>query len=501
MRIPSARIFVIIASVILSAVTAVGFALFPHIADDLFSANLLQDSYLYGSPIRADAYFESLDRILCGNHFRLCNLLMPLVIMLPRWIPAAVSGIALFCIYILLARLGQCDTRPLRFALSVLGITVLYPWPDQLYLTSFQLPYLCGVAAAIGLLWLILYGPDSSVLAAATGYVVGFWHELAAGALIVTVVALWIRYPAMWRSSLCAAGVGLSLGVATIAVSFLFNSSGGGFVLPYIHRAATVVFLAPSFLYIAFAVCRFRHLDRDGFALFVATVVAAGICLYFSAGPRTTAFGTICALAGLFRLLPRHRLVPRRLAAVLTAVILAIVAAHYVAVDLMSRRLAGQTEYILSAYAADPSATIFAPLTLREDASPLLLGKPYYDWWAHTRGRQVFEWMYATPGHPINVVPCELRDFTPRRGTRIPGSSSIFLYRGHTVAVAPVPSRLMADYGLGPRQRCFSQVTFRSEADGQEYMWLHPDLLGLDFYRFHNPSFISCQQSSELGSY
>lgn len=501
MRASSARTFIIIAAVIVSAATAVGFALFPHIADDLFSASLCRQSYLYGEPVSAEAYLDKVRSILYGNHFRLCNLLMPLVILLPRWLPAAISGIALFFIYLLAARLGRCDRRPLRFALLVLVLTVAYPWLDQLYLTSFQLPYLWGVAAAVGLLWLLLYEHDNCTLAAMAGYIVGFWHELAAGALLVTIVATCIRYPRMRRLSVALAAVGLGLGIATIAVSFLFSRSGTAYFLPEIHRVATVAFLFPSFIYLLVGTCRFRYLDSLGFSLFVATATSTAICFYFCVGPRTTAFGTLCALAGLFRLLPGRRLIPARLSAISAVMILAAVVAHYVAVDAMSRRLSRETKYILDAYSADPHGTVFAPMTLREDASPLLLGKPYYDWWAHSAGRRVFEWMYSTLRHTINVVPRDLRGFTPVEAAHVPGSESIFLYRGHVVALPGTPDRLVADYGLGPRERRFSAVTFRSGADGREYLWIHPESFDLDFYGFHNPSFISCQQSSALDSY
>jgi len=487
MKAPAAHIFTVAATVVTAVVTAAGFALFPHIADDLFSANLLQDSYLHGQPVDPAAYVENISIILHRNHFRLCNLLMPLVIMLPRWIPAAVSGCALLAIYMMSARIGRFDGRPLRMALYILALTVAYPWLDQLYLTSFQLPYLWGPAAALWLLTLLWRGKGRPAALGLLGYVLGFWHELPAAAILAAAAATWLRYPQMRTARTAAAAIGLALGIGTIAISFIFNATGGGFIAPDIHRASTFVFLLPAFAYIIAELWRWRRLDCGSFCLLAATVASTAICTYFCAGPRTTSFGTLCALAGLMRLMPARRLMSARLSAALACATLAAVLAHYVAVDMMCGRLARQTRYVLDTFATDPSATIFAPMTLREDASPLLLGKPYYDWWAHTRCRRVFEWMYAPAGHTIGVVPEELRDFSPERAARVAGSGSIYLWRGHTVAEQGTPTLLTADYGLGPRQRWYSAVTFRSEADGRQYLWLHPEQLATDFYRFHSP--------------
>lgn len=489
----TARRIVLIASMALAAVAAAGFALFPHIADDLYSANFIRDAYLEGRllPDAAD-YVAALRHILHTNHFRLCNLLMPLIILLPRWIPALISGAALAALYLLAARIGRFADRPLRLGIFAAALAAAYPWPDQLYLTSFQLPYLWGPVAALWMLSLLWRGRGTPAGLALLGWAIGFWHELPAGALLAAALAAAVRYPAMRTARTAAAAAGLAGGVATVALSFIYNSTGGGFVPPAIHSASTFVFLVPAVAcLIAAAVCR-RRLGMAGFCLAAATAASTVLCVYFCVGPRITAFGTLCALCGLMRLLPARQLMPRRASLAAAAVVIAAVAAHWTAATVMCARLDAENRAIIAA-ARPGVATIYAPMTLREDVPAALLGKPYYDWWAHSRPRSVMEWMYAPAGGHIYVVPRELRTFSPDSARLIPGSVGMWLWEGHTVS-APVGTTLFtADYGLGPVTRWYCAVPFTA-GDGRLYYWVHPDGLSADFYGFHNPRSIDFVQ-------
>lgn len=471
----------LIAATMAAAAAVPGFYWFPHIADDLRSAWPLLATYLHGAPPDWHAYGRDLVNIFHGNHFRLPNLLMPLLILLPQWLPAIISGGALCAVYLLGAALGEFSRRPLPMALFIAGMTLFFPWVDQMYLTSFQLPYLWGSAMSLWLIWMILLRRGHCVGMSALALTVGLWHEALAGPVLAGIIALRAISPRHRdRRSLCAA-ICLALGIGVIALPFIWKPFSTAHSFFESRSSLVYPVLLPTAAYAvtcAVAVARTRRLGPAHVFMLTVALTAGAITLYFNAGPRTDALGATCALAGLCAFIPASPR-PRW---ILPTVIFGAVLAHTAAVDAMCLRLRDETRHVLDSHRSTAvAATIFAPMTLRENAPWYLFQKPYYDWLAHRRPLDIINATYFPDGRPIRVVPAPLRDFSPEHATAVSGDAGVWLYRGYMVGPDDTPQSLDADFGRGGRRRDFHTAPFRTRTDTVTYVWIHPDNAWPDF--------------------
>lgn len=478
------------AAIVAAAAAVPGFYWFPHIADDLRSSWPLLDTYLHGAPVDWHAYVRDLVSIFRGNHFRLPNLLMPLVILLPKWLPALLSGAALCAILQLGAALGGFSRRPLPAVLFIAAMTLFFPWVDQMYLTSFQLPYLWGSAMSLWLMWLILRRRGRCAGVAALALATGLWHEALAGPLLAGIGALWVVSPRHRDRRAIYAAICLALGIGVIALPLFWRSFPTAHAFFESRQALVYPILLPTAAY-AVACCaaaaRPRQRMQEHVFMLTVALTAAAVTIYFNAGPRTDALGSVCALAGLCGFIPASRR-PRW---ILSAIIFSAVLAHTAAVDNMCLRLRDETRRALAAARDNGTATVFARMTLREDAPWYLFQKPYYDWFAHRRPIEVLNATYFPGGTPIKVVPAVLRDFSPESATAVPGNAGVLLYRGYTVGPGDTPCSLDADFGRGSRRRDFHTVPFRARGDTTTYMWLHPDNAWPDFLLHPSPTNIN----------
>ena len=469
----------------MAAVIAVGFACFPHLADDLHSAFCFWDTYDKGAPIEWGAYADNLSKILYHNHFRLPNLLMPFVILLPGWIVAASSGTVFAALCLMAARMGGFRAKPLAFALFMLGMTVFYPWLDQLYLTSFQLPYIYGPALALWLLRRLQTHRGNPWLTGMLAFTVGIWHEILGLPVLVTCAVMWLRYR-RWRNAATAVSIAaLTVGLALLTWLFSFNVARTSLIAFGLRSTSILPFFVPMLVYLGLALALRRRIGPRQFLLVTLTAASLLTCSYFLLAPRITALGNVCALAGMCGLAARH-MRRTRAGVAAAALTLGIIAANFAAADAVCLRINRDLADILAKYRRDPSQTVFAHIELSEDAPLWLLFKPtYFGWWAYKYGMWTIDRAYGLPGQPIRYVPEEMATFTPDRAVAL--GDSIYLYRGHMVGVESTPDWIVADYGMGPRNRKFITVEFRSPVDGKTYLWLHPEQMWVDMRRWHYP--------------
>lgn len=145
-------------------IISIGLYFFPLISDDLFSVIYFKDAFLYGDSFDLNVYYTNIKQIFEGNHFRLPNLLMPVIILLPKWIPAFISCLSIFYILRIGSQLGNFKYSWKGLTIFASGFIFLFPWWNQLYLVSFQSPYLWGSAFSLILLKSILTHKKHSVI-------------------------------------------------------------------------------------------------------------------------------------------------------------------------------------------------------------------------------------------------------------------------------------------------------------------------------------------------
>ncbi len=477
------KIFVTVSAILVAAVTALGFMWYPHLADDLNSAVCFKSTYLHGAPIDMRAYWDNLSTILYHNHFRLPNLLMPFVILLPEWLVAGASGAVLVVMMLIAASLGGFRERPLVFALFVLGMAVVYPWFDQLYLTSFQLPYIYGPTLSVWMLWLLVRGRGSVTGMAVLGCVIGLWHEIWGVTLLLTCAVGWIRYRDMRTCVLAAAIISLAISLGVLTVLFTFNVERAELAAFGLRSVSILPFMLPMSAAVIIGLIRWRRCDRTQFMLLVATCISLLACMYFLLAPRITALGNLCALTFLCSIIPVRGIATRH--SVLATVIMAVVCAHYMAVDAVCLRTRRDFRGIVDAYEANPDSVVFSHIDFPEDQPWYLLFKPAYSGWsAYKYCAATINSIYSDGVRPIEYLPVEMAGFTPAGAQQI--GDSIYAYRGHIVGTPSTPEWLVTDYGMGPRLRLYIYTDFVGD-DGRRWRWMHPGQIWLDYRNWHHP--------------
>ena len=476
---------------------AVGVALFPMISDDLNSIHAIRDTFIHGAPIDWNAYRKDVVDIFVTNHFRLPNLIMPLMALLPKWIPAMISAVALWYILFYGAKLGRFENRPSMSAAYMSGMIFAFPWIDQLYQVCFQMPYLWGAAAALAVVsWLMGVSHRKLPLFTTLSFLLGFWQEAYAGAVLGGCICLTMFYRDYRCKYMLCIIIALVGGITVAALPLIVCGHWAKWAFFDGRIWLILPFLFPSVAYLVFACAvavRNKSLAIEPLNLFLAEIVVASLIMtvYFKTGARVNGFGTVCGLIGIFMLW--NRLMEMKAAGssgtrgILAACcIVALVAAHLVAVDVMCAKLARQTAFVVRHCRKEWDGAVFAEMTLREDVPWYLLQKPYYDWFAHGSTMGVFNRIYDAENGRLRAVPAQLREFSVENSRTIPGTAGLMLFGKYLVGRGYVPE-LSMDFGYGMRHRPLYRVEFSVAGDTARYQWVHPDNAWPDFMLHPEP--------------
>lgn len=481
-------------SLLIGLLSAIGFWYFPLISDDLGSIAPVKPTYFDGEPVDFDVYFRWVRSVMESNHLRLGNLLMPFVILLPRWLPAAASGLAVAAIVYIGAKMcGSRLPRLLSAAIMATFIMVAYPWIDQLYLICFQVTYLWGAAVALVLVHDILYRRLPAAASAAIALLLGLACESYAGPVVGGVVCLMLFYKEYRTRRMVAILMALVVGLIFEAIPYIVFSNWLRWNFFSSRAYILHVFIAPAVAYaVAYLVLLpiYRKTIVNPADLLLLEIAIASACLteYFATGPRVFGFGTICCAIGLTRLASIAFAGGRStsLGAIVAGILFLFDICHLVAVDIMCRKLRIETDYVVEQFLTTGGRPVFAPMTLRYDAPLLTLQKPHYDWFAHSAPRAIFFFTYGRPDSEwLTVVPEELADFVPGDGCPIEGNPTMRTYRGYLIGTEATPEVMLADYGLGMKMFDFNKVAFLHGEDGETYCWMYPQNTVID--QFFSP--------------
>lgn len=153
--------------------------------------------------IKADGSFGLPDlatlRSLLGERwrtdsFRLCNLAIPPLLLLPRWLTATLMGAIWYLFIILGLRLMRVNSwRSVWLAVGLMS--VLPAWWAYLPTLSSNVNYVTSLLIAVCALWLLLRenGPGK-VAAVFLGVLGGWWHEgLSAPLIAAFILVMWLH--------------------------------------------------------------------------------------------------------------------------------------------------------------------------------------------------------------------------------------------------------------------------------------------------------------------
>lgn len=438
-----------------------------------------KSAFLYGDDFDIVAYLKNIKSIFDSNHFRLPNLLMPWVILLPKWIPAFLSFASLIYIFIAGSRLGRFENSWKAMVLFTAGVVFLFPWIDQLYLISFQAPYLWGTALTLLLIrWVLSERRQAAAALFIYSFFIGFWLEIYGGALLGACVCLALFYKSFRNSSIASVICGLICGIMLAAVPLILQEKWTKW--PYFEMRMELIYpyILPTLIYMAVCVVLLRKhksyvINSLNLTLLEISVAASLLTLYFCTGVRLNGLGIVCSIIGIIYLL-RPFFGKGYLSAIVSSGIFIFSIIHLIVLDELCYRLGKETDYVLDRYMNKRESPVFAEITLREDVPWIALQKPYFDWFAHHGPVRVFNEIYGNENLPLVVVPKQLENFTPEVAECIDGDSCIYYYQGYLVTQEGDTDLFYIDYGNGPVIRYFYTVDFTG-ADGKKYTWNHLD--------------------------
>ncbi|MDE6277362.1 MAG: hypothetical protein K2M06_04560, partial [Muribaculaceae bacterium] len=473
-------------ALLIALLTAVGLWLFPIVGDDLNSIHCVRDAFLSveSTQLRA-ADFSLVDLaevwrniifIFTHDHFRLPNLLMPLVILLPRWVPAAISGAALYYIITRGAAMAGSKFRGSSAVWMALVMVVIFPWNDQLYLTSFQAPYLWDAALALwlGRRLLLLRRPLPAPAMFFAGFVAAFGQEafgvaLTGGAIVCAAFDSRLRTRANG-----AAVAGMALGIFAVLLPSLMCRHWFRWTFFSTRSMMWIPYAAFALAYPLVLLLRRKRCTTPEMFMAVCAVLSALLTAYFRTGARVCCFGVIAAGIGFGSLIFRRS--PRPYVHVLLLLTAILLPAHLAATATACMHAGADTRRAVAQYKAAPDALIFSDLTPRQKAPWYLLQKPYYDWMYHDKPAKLFAIVYGAPEHmPLRILPSALRDFRWDEATPIEGDAGLVAYKGLIVGPSPGTINLLLDFGKGPVATRMHIIDFIADGDTTTYRWYYPN--------------------------
>lgn len=477
---------------------AVMFVVMPYHCDDFWYMGPVLDYVFYGRDgFPAGAVRDIIEWHYLNDNARLANIVYASVMLVPRWIPAVLTGLLSALSLIMLARIAGLGSSMWKGAVWLcLLYTVFLPWPEYLFALCHQFNY--SWAEALSLFSVCMFfraGRTPVWLMAVSGVLTGAWHEgfsvpLVAGFAFVAII--WRRrFADSSRLVLIAA---MAAGIAWLMLAPPFFNRSDSPVHALADWRTWVRCMRFDILYTVFVLmalaalliprARRRLLSPLTLFLLVSGACAFVIHMHVIFCYRAGLCAEIMAVAGIVRLWPvlfGHLRAPR-LSALATALAGAFLVVHLCVACVMTVRTDREFSRIFELYKASPDGRIFVDLTHDFDAPFMALGKPAF---LHMESALVW---HLKPGNgvakPMLPVPSALARVTADSGEAVGGRDGLrrcgnlhFIPAEKTDFPRDRWTYIPATVTFGTREfgRSIMAVPFVSEADGREYFYIFID--------------------------
>ncbi len=496
---------------LVAAVTAafgLMYALMPRAGDDYwFMAGVMDNARTDGSTDWLRGFCECWRWHIYNDNSRLSNILGPLTLFLPRWIPAMVSTAAVAWSLTLLGRMvggSRPWRRPAAFSVVAAAFVLALPWWECVFTAVFAYNYLWPTPVMLWLmLWLSRLPRRRAWLMALIGMSFGAWHEIFSLPLLGGTVVLMLLSRRHRRLDVAAMAAGMLAGCAWVLLSpSVINRTG------YWHRVHPLseeyhilwwLVAAGAFLLLAAAsllVRRMRPRVLHPYTVIIACY--AGVCavsLVVSQAIRAAwpiyllaYVGIVHLMLGLWRGLRR----PGRGAMAFSAAVWAFLLTHLAVAVPVAFTIHRQEQAIVAEYERTQGRVrpIVADFLLPQDAPILAFGKPYtglYSYYWHT-GNMADYYNWPRP----ELLPRALAHYRAGMGAPVPGNLHARCYRGYFVApmqecfAFPITAGKI-DYGMRLDINVLYCVRFRG-ADGGDYVYITPQQAPLQWLLGRSPS-------------
>lgn len=440
---------------------AVTFALWfywtPLFDDDLHYMGYFRDYIINGGDYPWSRIGDMVANEWHANNIRWVNMITAFThTVVPKWIVAAIHGLAMFLIMRWTISLAATKGKLLSSVTVIAMIALCLPWHANIGLMVYAHSYLLPTAIFTG--FFILWFKESakrSLPATAgllfLGIIAGESHEGFSLPALSGIIFYWLCSRKVPTARQIAMTAGLVIGLAVLLSA---EGKTSRTVITLSRTAGqwlyTLLFYSPLFavMGIVLTACFIRQkqnflsiLLRSPMLLFVGIATAAFIMsglLFINC--RASWFGELAAIIVIVNMW--NRCMPHVSALkfsyaknALSALIIILVSTHILTVDVYALRCRNDYNAILRAYRESPAETIYLDYTSSSDVPLITLGKvissyPWIGEYPTTKFRD-----FHSPGSPTpSVVPERLRDFSIEKAVKMPGNNPFYLYKGEWIA-------------------------------------------------------------------
>ena len=487
------------------AVHAVIYYLYPWMTDDVWYSYYLHD-YLEGldTAFPWQAILDTWTDHYMTDNGRLGNILLPLLLIAPKWIAATALGGFTAWIAAAMTRLAPGRQRSLSLlTLAMLLVSFALPWHECMFGICYGLNYIVPSALMLVAVRIWMETEDRHIY---TGWllclVIGFWHEGFAVPLGTGLAASMIFFRSMrsWKR------VGM---IACLLPGFAWLVSSPGFfhdtesygLFPPLLNWAVVAKLHVALIIYLILVCvdamRQRRIKID--TITVITLGVALMSMYINVrvlrGERPSwpshvmASAAIVALCG--RMLPTSwlNLTKRSLIAIIA--VIALLTVHFGVTIHYTLILRRGMDHAVDQLRADPHATAFTEITLPEQQPVIAWRKPMSEAWNpwvnHNLARyfRIKDALADRNEGNVMIAPEALRKAGPKAGHPVAGGTALREIDGHMFLPADkeAQTRYLVDLGVVKKITDVELLPFKAD-DGKTYYYVVPRLSYFPYFFF-----------------
>lgn len=401
------------------------------------------------------------------DNIRMGDNLMPLMLIMPKWISAAAIGAcagAMLNYAALLAGAGR--SQPIRLAVVTLLLTFFLPWHENMFTLAYGVNYVVSSALMLYVLYKFLLANDphpGATLSLAA--MLGIWHEGFAVPMIAALSAMCLlcRMSSKQRWSIIAA---IIPGVVILWLSpgQMHNTAANFSGMTLFNTLVAVKANIPFFIWLAIYTAVWFRRPASGkteMPWIITTVVVSAIVLYINfhitRGERVSwaliLLSLIGIARGIFILWPHKR---SRMTDCMTAVIYLLLCIHFgyaMAGAVQQRR---SMDSVVESIRRNPGEPAWVDIVPINEMPFIAWRKPCSMLWERDKMSILSRYFRRHERRDSNrigdpILPTALRHLSPHSGHPMPGNAGVREKDGFYFISGTIPEgtrRMVIDYGL-----------------------------------------------------
>lgn len=449
------------------------------------------------------------------DNVRLGNIIVVILMILPRWIGTSISALSFIAVVMCGFRIAHVDWRKSAWIpLAVLLWTFMFPIQDRFTSVVFQVNYVWGSGLAMLFAMLLLKESKKRkdiCLLAFLGFVTGMWNEGFGVPLLGCVCALIVFLP-RWRTR-----GNLLIALMLLSAFFVLLTSGGKLAVKlsggreiiadafaerwkYLLVYSSYWVAAAAGAIIA-AARRHQVVKMVSSPLFIVNCVAGLVCtvimmfsfIQWRVGCCSLILTTAFVIYVLCYFYPLKWGAKGRGKYVFGILCLSVSFVHLTFVDAELWKYRKVWHKAITQFTSDPHSVLWGDIVSPTRSPWICWVRPDIMFFTHSQSWATEYYLHPLGGDPgwsrntaFAVIPESLKDFTLSKGRKLGGDGGYYEYEGWLVraALPDEPKGLYVDVlvsaaGKTQNRLCY-RVKFRSQADGRYYMvvlqtsnWFH----------------------------